>query len=141
MHSIFFPLLLTPLLRLSSQQISARKVATLPSLEYPTCRRYFTCAPPLKQDFRTIMTDLSKEDLEEVERLAEPAIPCESKILGESEGREEEMEALAQAAKGMEEPALPKLSAADFRIYNSMAEHMEYFVSPQSYALHCVNLS
>jgi hypothetical protein len=48
---------------------------------------------------------------------------------------------LAQAAKGMEEPALPKLSAADFRIYNSMAEHMEYFVSPQSYALYCVDLS
>ncbi|KAF8865912.1 hypothetical protein BDZ45DRAFT_579525 [Acephala macrosclerotiorum] len=26
-----------------------------------------------------------------------------------------------------EEPPLPKLSAADFRVYNSMAEHMEYF--------------
>ena len=27
---------------------------------------------------------------------------------------------------------IPKMSAADFRVYNSMAEHMEYFVSPHS---------
>jgi len=27
-----------------------------------------------------------------------------------------------------EKPKLPKLSSADFRAYNSMAEHMEYFV-------------
>ena len=26
------------------------------------------------------------------------------------------------------EPVLPKLSAADFRVYNHMAEHMQYFV-------------
>lgn len=28
-----------------------------------------------------------------------------------------------------EEAKLPPLSAADFRVYNGMAEHMEYFVS------------
>ena len=28
---------------------------------------------------------------------------------------------------------LPKLSAAEFRVYNSMAEHMEYFVSHEAY--------
>lgn len=27
---------------------------------------------------------------------------------------------------------LPKLSAADFRVYNHMAEHMEYYVSKGS---------
>lgn len=28
-----------------------------------------------------------------------------------------------------EEETLPKLSMADYRVYNSMAEHMEYYVS------------
>ena len=38
----------------------------------------------------------------------------------------------AKAEEDMkEEEKLPKLSAADFRVYNSMAEHMEYFVRPQ----------
>jgi hypothetical protein len=32
-----------------------------------------------------------------------------------------------------EEQKLPKLSMADFRTYNNMAEHMEYFVSVPSY--------
>lgn len=32
-------------------------------------------------------------------------------------------------SSGAEEAQLPKLSAADFRIYNRMAEHMDYFVS------------
>lgn len=31
-----------------------------------------------------------------------------------------------------EEAKLPPLSAADFRVYNGMAEHMEYFVSTLS---------
>ena len=37
--------------------------------------------------------------------------------------------AVAQVvAESKEEEKLPKLSGADFRIYNRMAEHMEYFV-------------
>jgi hypothetical protein len=72
------------------------------------------------------MTDLKVE--EEVERLAEPAGPCEGEILGKNAGREE---ALAEAAAAKKEEALPKLSAAEFRAYNSMAEHMEYFVGSQ----------
>jgi len=73
------------------------------------------------------MTDLSKESLEEVDRLAEPAEPCEEEILGKNEGREKALKDVEAESK-KEEPMLPKLSAADFRVYNSMAEHMEYFV-------------
>ena len=29
--------------------------------------------------------------------------------------------------RAVDEPTLPKLSAADFRVYNKMAEHMNYF--------------
>lgn len=71
------------------------------------------------------MTDLKVEELGEVERLAEPSGPCEGEMLGKNEGREE---ALQEAAAAGEEK-LPKLGAAEFRAYNSMAEHMEYFVS------------
>lgn len=36
---------------------------------------------------------------------------------------------LVKENSGGEEAQLPKLSAAEFRIYNRMAEHMDYFVS------------
>jgi hypothetical protein len=73
------------------------------------------------------MADLHKErEIAEIDDLAKPAGPCEAEILGKNEAlkshvKEEEKEKL--------EEKLPKLSAADFRVYNSMAEHMEYFVS------------
>jgi hypothetical protein len=37
--------------------------------------------------------------------------------------------AVEAGSASKEETTLPKLSAADFKVYNSMAEHMEYFVS------------
>ena len=75
------------------------------------------------------MADLNQEEISEANRLAEPA-PKEAEILGRSEGRKE-AEALKVEEKEVEKEKekLPKLSAADFRTYNSMAEHMEYFVS------------
>ena len=63
-------------------------------------------------------------------------LPDECEILQENEVREEAVKDIEAAKK--EEPKkedapeakkLPKLSAAEFRAYNSMAEHMEYFVS------------
>ena len=81
------------------------------------------------------MSDLKAEELGEVERLAEPAGACEGEILGNNVGRKEALKAKDECAAGWEnekkpeEPMLPKLSAAEFRAYNSMAEHMEYFVS------------
>ncbi len=76
------------------------------------------------------MADLNKEELENVDRLAEPAAK-ECEILGKNALREEALEEeKAEKKKKEEEPKLPKLSAAEFRIYNSMAEHMEYFVIP-----------
>jgi len=75
--------------------------------------------------------DLSKESLSEVDRLTEPAETCESEILGKNEGREKALKDVEAESK-KEEPKLPKLSAADFGVYNSMAEHMEYFVSSAS---------
>ena len=55
--------------------------------------------------------------------MVEPSGLCEG---GKDEGRKE---ALQEAAASKEEEKLPNLSAAEFRAYNSMAEHMEYFVS------------
>jgi hypothetical protein len=78
------------------------------------------------------MTDLKAEEMGEVERLAEPAGPCEGEILGKNEGGDE---APQDAAAAKQEEALPKLSAAEFMAYNSMAENMEYFVSPNQSAL------
>ena len=76
------------------------------------------------------MADLKAEELGEAERLAEPAGPCEGEILGTNKGREEALqEAAAAKEEEVVEAPLPKLSAAEFRAYNSMAEHMEYFVS------------
>ncbi|CZR59162.1 uncharacterized protein PAC_09054 [Phialocephala subalpina] len=85
------------------------------------------------------MADLGKEELSEVERLAKPA-STEAEILNGNEGREgalcDKMKANNVAGERKEEvkkeeeaeePTLPKLSAADFRVYNSMAEHMDYF--------------
>ena len=47
--------------------------------------------------------------------------------MGENRVREEALKEKAAEEK-KEEPQLPKLSAADYRVYNSMAEHMQYFV-------------
>jgi hypothetical protein len=64
-------------------------------------------------------------------------LPDESEILQKNEVKEEALKDIDAAKK--EEPKneneqetkkLPKLSAAEFRAYNSMAENMEYFVGP-----------
>ena len=78
------------------------------------------------------MGDLSKEEIGEVEKVAEPA-ENEHEILGKSEGREETLKQQGGVEEKEEVPKLPKLSAAEFRAYNSMAEHMEYFVSYDIY--------
>ncbi len=104
----------------------------VPPLSYPVCRRNFTCSAPYQQDFNTIMADLKQEEIcEEVNRLAKPA-SNEADILNGNKG-EDVVRGVASKKEGKveekkEEKALPKLSAAEFRAYNSMAEHMEYFV-------------
>ncbi|CZT05890.1 hypothetical protein WAI453_005335 [Rhynchosporium graminicola] len=80
------------------------------------------------------MADLKQEDISEgVERLAKPA-ETEAEILNGKKGpaveatvgRSEIKKEIEEEEK-KEEVKLPKLSAAEFRAYNSMAEHMEYF--------------
>lgn len=79
------------------------------------------------------MAELKQEEIcEEVERLARPA-ESEAEILNGEKGPDvegkkivEEKEKKEEVEK--EEVKLPKLSASEFRAYNSMAEHMEYFV-------------
>lgn len=72
------------------------------------------------------MADLSKEELDSVNQMSEPA-EKECEVLGKKDDLKDEA---VEEKKEEEEPKLPKLSAAEFRAYNSMAEHMEYFVSP-----------
>lgn len=88
------------------------------------------------------MADLQKEQ-EAMDKMAEP--PCnEAEILKSSQkadiskatDKKEEVIATEEA------PKLPKLSAADFRTYNSMAEHMDYFVrTPPSLPPHTLQSS
>jgi hypothetical protein len=138
MRPILLSLLITPIVRSVSGTIATASARRFPPLTYPVCRRNFTCAAPYAQDFGTIMADLKTEEMGEMERLVEPAGPCESEILGKNAAREEALdEALEEEKK--EEPALPKLSAAEFRAYNSMAEHMEYYVCQAPPQLFCFN--
>lgn len=129
MRPLLLTLLFTPLLR----PVSSRSVlAAIPALQYPICRRNFTCSAPWKQDFQTVMADLRAEEQAEIDRLAQPA-SAEAEILECNKGREEALaskskDEIPQETKKAEEvEKLPKLSAADFRTYNSMSEHMEYF--------------
>jgi len=74
------------------------------------------------------MSDLHAEQKAETDRLAQP-IANEAEILDGNVMREaavkEKKEIEAKVAP--QEEKLPKLSLADFRVYNSMSEHMEYF--------------
>ena len=81
------------------------------------------------------MAELKQEEIcEEVERLSKPA-SSEAEILNGEKGPEVKPEETdkKEVVEEKKEEKLPKLSAAEFRAYNSMAEHMEYFVRPQSF--------
>ena len=69
--------------------------------------------PQFSQSRSAKMSTSSADVKEVVDKAGEPASK-QAEILGENPGREED--------------ALPKLSAADFKLYNSMAERMNYFV-------------
>jgi hypothetical protein len=93
------------------------------------------------------MTDLNKET-ESMGVMDGLAKQMEGDILGDKAGQEEALKEVETEKKATEEdkkvveektkpveekkvePTLPKLSAAEFHSYNSMAEHMEYFVRP-----------
>jgi hypothetical protein len=64
-------------------------------------------------------------------------VPDECEILQKNEVREGAIKDIDAAKKdnAPEAKKLPKLSAAEFRAYNSMAEHMEYFVGLYYYDL------
>lgn len=98
---------------------SARRI---PAIQYPVCRRNLTCTAHF-QDFQTIMGDISIEQKGEAERLAQPAAN-EAQILKNNKVRKEALKEVKEESK----PALPKLSAAEFKLYNSLADHMQYFV-------------
>ncbi|TGO85382.1 hypothetical protein BPOR_0402g00080 [Botrytis porri] len=78
------------------------------------------------------MSTASENVKEVVDRAGEPASKQEE-TLGENEERKDALKEIETEEQKIEkkeekkEDALPKLSAADFKIYNSMAEHMNYF--------------
>jgi hemerythrin-like domain-containing protein len=73
------------------------------------------------------MSDLDLQCKGDTEQLAKAA-ESEAQIL-EGNARDEAAESKKQveASNASKEEKLPKLSSKDFQIYNSMAEHMEYF--------------
>jgi hypothetical protein len=128
MRPLLLTLLVNPLFRYPSQSFAvARKT---PPLEFPICRNLVHGA---SQRSHTTMPDLPQVDVEETARVEAPSSPPEddtsSPDLGCAGAPGRPCTSAGEAAKAAEAAgALPKLSAADFRAYNSMAEHMNYFV-------------
>jgi len=77
------------------------------------------------------MAELSAEKkvVEEIDRLTKSK-ECEDEILSEPSSRKEAVEQTVEIKNSHvpKEEKLSKLGAAEFKVYNSMAEHMEYFV-------------
>lgn len=72
------------------------------------------------------MADLENEAQAAVNSMA--GDPCdEAQILNGKEGPKDTITTPVETKEP--EQSLPKLSPADFKIYNNMAEHMDYFVS------------
>ncbi|KAF7904115.1 hypothetical protein EAF00_001449 [Botryotinia globosa] len=88
--------------------------------------------PQFSQARSAKMSTSNAEVKEVVDKAGEPASK-QAEILGENEGREEALKEIEKEEEKIEkkerkkEEALPKLSTADFKIYNSMAERMNYF--------------
>ncbi|RFU26894.1 hypothetical protein B7463_g9436, partial [Scytalidium lignicola] len=154
MKPIFLAILLPPLLRQSPTilvraaqvqvQVQAlrnihRATFSIPqALEYPSCnsRRNFSSTFPAAAGGAAASPSELLPDAPETPRQYTMAdTESKDKVKGADECPEE-LAAAAAAAKAeetrkktedIEEESLPRLSAADFRTYNSMAEHMEYF--------------
>jgi hypothetical protein len=114
-------LLFTPLIRSTTPSTISRTCASIPiRLSYPSCRR-LTSSSSLRnsQTIQNVqMSSTSAEMGSSLNKMAEPAA-AEAGSSKPAETKKEEKKA---------EPELPKLSAADFKIYNSMSENMDHFV-------------
>jgi len=114
------PLRISIFLSLAVRVTATRRA--FPSVE--EYRRNFTCALPLKQ-FSNIMADLNQKAMGEMDK------PCPtaegSTTIAENGATEQVVKDKAEEENA--KPVLPKLSAADFRVYNNMAEGMQYYVS------------
>jgi hypothetical protein len=122
MRPVFLTLLLNPLIRCSSQSLAiARRT---PQLEYPICRDLTYSAP---HHSNNAMSSPQPEDVEQTERVR---MPCMASGSSASASKQDGVDA---AGEPSECAALPKLSAAHFRAYNSMATSMEYFVGDYCY--------
>lgn len=128
MRPALLSLLLSPLLRHpSSQSFAVARRIVPPVLEYPTCSsRILTPSGQHHQQQQCLHSTMASsrpdDDAEQAERVAAP--PCEETS---KQGVEAAGEASGPSAPPAEAP-LPKLSAAEFRAYNTMATSMEYFV-------------
>src|SRR5579871_6356636 len=98
--------------------VHARKV---PLIEYLSADCSFTCAAP-SLNVPSVMSEPGVHCKQDAGRMEE-AVEAEAEILGSDVSRDEAVESSPAA----EEEKLPKLSSRDFQVYNSMAEHMDYF--------------
>lgn len=108
-------LLFTPLIRASTTTSTiSRTCASIPiKLSYPSCQRLSLFNSQRTQ--KAQMSSTSPEMGSALNKMADP----EAESSKAAETKKEEKKA---------EPELPKLSAADFKIYNGMSEHMDAFV-------------
>lgn len=123
---ILTPFLVGPLLRYPSLDVIAY-ARRIPPIEHPISKRNFTSLT-ISPNFPTVMSDLNSQCDKDAERLAEAA-ESEAQILEGNPEREEAVKSKkkVEASVAPQEEKLPKLSSREFQIYNSMAEHMEYF--------------
>lgn len=127
MRPALFALLLNPLIRYPSQSLAlARRI--IPPLEYPACRTLSSNSGQQHySNSHHAMADSRPGEAEQSERVA---VPCEGS--SKSGGG---VDPAGEASEPAEAP-LPKLSAAEFRAYNSMATNMEYYVCDLFVTLH-----
>jgi hypothetical protein len=129
MRPIFLTLLLNPLVRYPSQSLALAR-RTTPRLAYPVCRHLTHSTSLLSH--HPVMADSRPDDAAQTERIT---IPCTSAESSASTSKQSEVVDAAGESSTETAEALPKLSAADFRVYNQMATHMEYYVRE---VLHCI---
>ena len=129
MRPIFLTLLLNPLARYPSQSLALAH-RTTPRLAYPVCRYLTHSTSPLSH--HPVMADSRPDDAAQTERIT---IPCTGTEGSASTSKQSEVVDAAGESSTEAAKTLPKLSAADFQVYNQMATHMEYFVRE---VLHCI---
>jgi hypothetical protein len=126
MRLLFLTCLFGPAFRYPALSAVAQAVKPL-ALEYPICKRNFsTKGSSVPLNYMRMATNA--EACNVGSGMADESQEDTGRGKADSTIKMEKTTSDAANPPPPEEHKLPKLSLAEFRVYNSMAEHMEYFV-------------